>query len=128
MSWWSGARRTWLAYFSVAFWYGGGQSIRPGATILIVMPLVTAWYAPGLSKSFTWAALLALITSPGFTCASAGAAIASMKIGASIAARTRTIIAVRGADPIDFFIVRLLRAGRFADESGRICCSGTSLP
>src|SRR5208337_421354 len=56
-------------YFSVASLYGGGQSIRSVATIFIVIPCWTRQYTPGASRSLTSDALLAVMKSPGFTCA-----------------------------------------------------------
>ena len=44
---WSGARRTWPEYFSVASWYGGGHMTRLGATIFICIPRETAMKVPG---------------------------------------------------------------------------------
>src|SRR5579862_3982876 len=83
-------RRTCPEYFSVAFMYGGGHSIRSVRAIFIDIPLTTLKYTPGDTSSFTLAALTGVMRSPGRTSAEEGAQV------------TRNASASRS--PLQFFI------------------------
>jgi hypothetical protein len=65
-----------MVFFSVAFMYGGGHSIRSVTAIFIDIPLTTLKYTPGETRSLTLAAWTGVMRSPGWTSAKEGAEIA----------------------------------------------------